>query len=249
MFYRFIGDRRKVSDLENIYSGDSIFLLGGHPSLVEEDLSQFQRPGVVTMAMNNTATIVKPTFWICADPPTCYSKSIIKDPSVVKFARLNYTNTLIDGKMWKDYSNTYFYGSSDKVKHDELLHINRFFAWWKNIFVIAVQTCYYLGFRHIYTLGCSFNIDNNMQYSYKTNLDEGQVKYNSQTYDMIIKQLSKSKDHIKNMGLKITSCTHNSKLNPLFGYMKFDDALEEVLRDYPVHDTLGSKHSSTFGKK
>lgn len=249
MLFRFIKNRRKPCDIYNMYEGQSIFLLGGHPSLKDENLDLFKLPGITTMAMNNTATIVRPDFWVCADKPECYSKSIIKDPSIIKFARLNYTNDLIDGVMWKDYPATLFYGSNNKIKHHELFEPHIQYVWWQNIFMIALQFCYRLGFKQIYTVGCSFNIDINNQYAYETKLDKGQVDYNHKTYDMIMKQVRACEKHIRDKGVTIKSCTPNSKLNEVYSFLSLPKAIEEVRNQYPQHNTLNSIHSSTFRKK
>jgi hypothetical protein len=246
LLFRWVGQRRKIVDLKDICKDESIFLLGGHPSLKDENLDLFKKYGITTMAMNNTATIVKPDYWVCADPPNCYSKSLEKDPSITKFARLNYTNNLIEGKMWKDYPSTYFYGSTDHIKFHDFLDDHRQCAWWKNIFVIALQLCYHMGFRKIYTVGCSFNINKDQQYAYKTNLDDGQIKYNVATYNMVIDQIKQCVPHMKKKELEIISCTPNSKLDDLFPSMSLDSAIETVLKNYPDHDTISSKHSSEF---
>lgn len=235
-------------DLFDIHKNKSVFLLGGHPSLKEENLDHFKRPGIVTMAMNNTATVVRPNYWVCADKPLCYSKSVIQDPGITKFARLTYTNHMIDNVMWKDQPLTYFYGLDPKIKHEEVLERHRQLAWWQNVFIIGIQICYHLGFRKIYTVGCSFNIDKNAQYAYQSNLTDDQIDYNQRTYQMIIDQISRSIPHFNEKGLQIISCTPNSKLASLFPSLSFEEAIKETLKEYPIHNTLTSKHCTMLKK-
>jgi hypothetical protein len=248
MFFRWDGERRKIVDLQNMYKDQPVFLLGGHPSIKNEDLSLLQKNGVLSMSMNNTGTLARTDFWLCADPPSCYSSSIIKDPSVLKFARLNYTNQLIDNKMWKDYSSTLFYGGSDQIKFHNLLEDHRQCAWWKNVFVIAIQILYHMGFRKIYTVGCHFNIDKKEQYAYETNLKDDEVHYNQATYNMVVNQIKECIPHFKNKGLEIISCTEGSKLNEIFAFKSFEDAINQVCNAIPSPQTLTSKHSSHYRK-
>jgi len=243
MFYRFIGDRRKAIDLENFYSGSSCFLVGGSPNLdCDNQFELLQQQGIVTMAMNNVATKFKPTFWIGADKPANYSKSILYDNSYLHFAYLSRCGELIDGIRWQDFKNVLFLGSRPDIKAPSFFKPIRYFVWWHNIFLVALQVLYHLGFEKVYTVGCSFKIDYERQYSYKSRLKKEQIEYNQKTYDMVIKQLNEVMKFSNGVNFELISCTRKSKLNEICDYEKFGDILEEMKRKIPEHNTIDIKH-------
>ena len=47
--------------LTNLYQGRAAFLICGGPSLANHDLGKLQQRGVLTMAVNNAAAVVRPT--------------------------------------------------------------------------------------------------------------------------------------------------------------------------------------------
>lgn len=250
MFYRFTPDgRRKAIDLENLYRG-SLFLCGGHSSLEKEDLSSFHKHGLSVMAMNNTATLVRPQIWVTADNPTCYSESLLLDPGILKFGRLVHQDVEFLGKKWREYSSTFFYGDSDKIYSSKnLLNHYRQLAWWKNVFILSLQIAYRLGFRKIYLCGVGFKIDYQNQYAYESSLSPEEVEYNSRCYSDVVGQIQRALPHFKESGLELISCTPDSALNSLIQFLSLATAIEKELIDYPEHNTTRVVHSSIFKKE
>jgi len=252
MFYRHTRDgRRKAIDLYDMYEGD-LFLCGGHPSLKEEDLSLLTRHGVATMAMNNTATLFRPNFWVTADKPACYSKSILLDAAVMKFARLVWGREKIGEALWSEIPGTIFYGTTyedGKSKSGEviyrpttLLFQKQPLAWFKNVFVIALQIAYRLGFRRVFLCGVGFKIESNQQYSYDSKLTDVQVNSNQRCYNNVVNIVKQALPHFGEFGFELISCTPDSAMNDLVPYVPFSQALNMVA--HPGHDTLGVLHSS-----
>jgi len=250
MFYRFTPDgRQKYIDLKDMQRG-AVFICGGHPSLNDEPLELLNQPGIVTMAMNNTATIIRPNIWVCADKPPCYSTSIIKDPGIMKFARLLYAGEKFsDGELmanWNSVPNMFFYGVSPHFTHKTILNDTGALVWWKNVFMIAIQLAYRLGFRKIYLCGTAFNIDPKKQYAFDFKLNDYQQDYNQRTYDNAVQQFVKCLPTFKEHGLEVVSCTPISALNEHIEFMPLTEAIDAELKDYPAHDLTGIKHSSEF---
>lgn len=246
MFYRhLVGGRRKPIDLWDLYGGD-LFLCGGHPSLVKEDLTIFSKHGVASMAMNNTGTLFKPTFWVCADKPACYSRSILLDTSVLKFARLAYQAEGVDGRKWRDIPGTLFYGISEDYKPTNLLYRRGPLAWFKNVFIIALQIAFRLGFRRVFLCGTGFSIAKDQQYAYDARLTEGQVKSNQRCYSGIVRSIQAALPHFREHGFELNSCTPESPINEFLPYYPLSKALSMVVR--PDHDTINVLHSSELSK-
>jgi len=242
MFYRFVGNERRAVDLEDIHSG-SCFLVGGSPILEnKKQWEVLERSGAVTMAMNNVATLFKPTYWIGADKPEYYSKSIIYNSAYLHFAYLSRCICEIDGRQWKNYGNVIFLGSSESIKASNFFKPNAHFVWWRNVFLLAIQVLYHLGFRKIYTLGCSFNISKEQQYSFDTELTNEQINYNITTYEMVMGQLKSIIPYFEKNDFQIISCTSNSRLNDIFEYISFENAGSEIIRKIPNHDAINIIH-------
>ena len=66
------GLRLYTADFDSIslggfYKGRSAFLVLSGPSLNDIDLTQLNRRGIVTMGVNNSWTVHRPTLWTCVD--------------------------------------------------------------------------------------------------------------------------------------------------------------------------------------
>ena len=87
------------------YKGASAFLICNGPSLVsgDYDLSQLNRPGVITYGINNGPATFRPTFWSCVDDPSRFLKSIWLDPQITKFVpQAHAEKPIFDNDTWKD---------------------------------------------------------------------------------------------------------------------------------------------------
>ena len=235
MFFRFIGERRKAIDLDDIFSG-SCFLLGGAPSLKEVKDLLVNQP-IVLAAMNNTATVVRPDVWVGLDVPANYSPSVLMDPAPMKFTYITRKDDLIEGNPWRSIPNTYFM-SSTKQPNAAFFFKDRDFCWGKNVFIIALQLLYRLGFRTVYTVGCEFNINKEYQYCYETKLNEAQVDWTSKTYDSALRGVREILPMAADFGFKLVSCTKNSKLNTLVEYEDFHEVLGRLRAQVPNPNTI-----------
>lgn len=248
MFFRFDKGCRIPIDLDNSFSG-SCFIAGGAPSLLMENLDLLKQPGVVVVSMNNTAARIPTDIWVCADKPKCYSGRILRDPKLMKFAMISRKDLMVGDKKMMELPNMFFYGSNDKFNVHNLLNDHRDFAWWKNVFPIALQIAYRLGFRKVYLIGCGFKISKDAQYSYATNLTDHQVNYNTRTYNNFVEKMKLLKPHFKEKNFEVISCTPDSLLNGVYPTMSFENAVEEMLKDFPKkYNTAQCFHSSEMSK-
>jgi hypothetical protein len=246
MFYRFTNDgRQKTCDLRDAYGG-ALVLCGGHPSLRDEPLELLAQPGVVTMAMNNTALLFRPNLWVCADHASCYAPSILHDGGIVKFARLLYWNErLAGGEPWHTMPGTLFYGVDDAAfRSDNLLDDYPFFAWWKNVFIVALQLAWHLGFRRVYLAGTGFNVPSDRHYAFDQQLSPAQSDYSRRTYVDVVAQVRAALPHFAQRGFSLVSCTPGSALNDVLPFLPLRDAVTEALADFPKRDASGLKHAA-----
>lgn len=239
MFFRYVGGLRIAVDLDGLFGG-SVFLVGGHPS-VKEHLPKLEARGLSTMAMNNTGTVFRPTLWVGADKPDHYSPSIYHDPTIMKFAMVSRASIIADGRPWHRFPNMWFVVGIDQKARDLFLP-GRDFAWWKNVFTMALQILHRLGFSRVYCVGSKFCISQEEQYSYESNLNPEQVRYNQRTYDMVISWMRQILPHAHRSHFEIISCTPGSKLNGFVQYMDLDEAIAREKALLPAHRTKDCTH-------
>lgn len=91
-------------------------------------------------------------------------------------------------------------------------------------------------------VGCSFDISQDNQYAFESDLDERQIEYNAKTYDMIIRNFTETLPHLKNVGVEVISCTRDSKINHLIDYVEYEEAIEKESALIPEPDTINVKH-------
>lgn len=247
MFYKFHENgSRSYYPLENLYNGQSCFLIGGSPKLLKEDLTLFQKPGVVTVAMNNSALTVKPNLWVGGDNPACYDKHILYDASILKLARFNRGHILVDKRPWKFFPNTIFYW----LRKEEYFTERNFFkpdkgvVWWGNTWWVALQLMWRLGFRTVYLCGCGFKISKEEQYSWKTALSDEEISSNTKLYNKTVTRMNRMQQLFDEHDFNIINCTPDSPLEETYGYTELPVAIEMVHGKIPKAGTTKFLHSS-----
>jgi hypothetical protein len=84
----FDRERQPTHALRDMLAGRPAFLIGGGPSANSFDMSQLQRRGLWSMAVNNVAGHFRVNSFVCSDPPSKFHDLIWRDPSVMKFVPL-----------------------------------------------------------------------------------------------------------------------------------------------------------------
>ena len=226
-------------DLDGLFSGPC-FLFGGSP-YINEVKNKFDNKLIVKMVMNNTATIIRPDLWVGADIAENYSASILMDPAPMKFTYITRKNCMIGDKRWRDMPNTYFM-ASEKMEPNVFYLRGRNFTWCKNVFTLAIQVAYRLGFNEVYLVGCSFVTNKNNIYCYERKLNDVQIGYNQRTYDMALRQIKEILPYAKEFDFKIISCTPGSKINDMVEYYDISQALRKATSQIPSHKTTDCRH-------
>lgn len=254
MFYRFTRtDVRLPIDLDSLYEGESVFIVGGSPEAqVFGQHVEAVRDNALpmhVMAINNAGTVVRPTIWVGGDKPACYSESILVNPTIMKFGIISRRKELVSGRRWCQWPNTYFFGTTDKFSYHNFLHRHRDLVWWKNTFFIALQLAYRLGFRTAYLVGCGFKMDPKKQYAWETELDEEEVKWNQRLYNTSVQQLKALQPHFLKQGFKVYSSTEQSEANGVLEYKPWWEVIKEHMDEFPEHETVSRPHSSKVSEE
>ena len=255
MFYTYTqSGTRKAIDLDGLYEGQSLFLLGGSPTLAEMDLSVLRRRGVVTMGMNNVPCVFTPHLWVCLDKPPCFSPHIYESPEIIKFTmisrRFEAVPTL-DRQVYQCPS-MFFFGTKEGFDAKNFLDVDRDICWWRSVFPAALQLAWRLGFRRVFLVGCGFHMprQEGKQYAWKTTLSGDQVDYSQRTYSLDVDRLRLLKPTFELHGFQVVSCTSGSMAHGVIDYLPIEDAVSRVIGTKPpMADTTTLLHSSALRKQ
>jgi hypothetical protein len=238
-------------DLDGFYEGESLFLLGGSPTLKDLPLELLRQNGIVTLGMNNVPCTFKPTLWVCADKPQCFSPHIYASPEITKFTMISRRGIEVPGtgRRIMEYPSMLFYGATDKYNFRNFLDPGRDLAWWRSVFPIALQLAWRLGFRTVYLTGCGFSMpkQKGKQYAWDTALTPDQANYSQNTYIRDVDRLRSLKPTFDRHGFNVFSSTPGSRANGILRYVPFEEAVEFAVEGKPaMADTSKLIHSSAL---
>jgi hypothetical protein len=252
MFYRYTKAAARIpADLDGMYDGETLFLMGGSPALRELPLDLLRKPGVITLGMNNLPCFFpSPKLWVCADKPLCFSPHIFTSPEITKFTMISRRGLEVPdtgGKRIMDCPNVFFFGAHERFTYKNFLDPGRDLVWWRSVFPIALQLAWKLGFKKVFLVGCSFNMNKRTgeQYAWKTKLTADQAQYSHNTYSRDVDRLRALLPTFARKGFEVISSTPGSRANEFLSYVPLAQAVEEALRGKPVQsDTSTLIHSS-----
>jgi len=96
----------------------------------------------------------------------------------------------------------------------------------------AVRLCYYLGFRHVYLLGCDFTMTQEAKYSFPESGNPGTVNNNTNSYAAMKKLFKKLRPEFDKAGFEVLNCNPNSGLTA-FDYLPFEQCVGRATKDLP----------------
>ena len=233
------------------YKGASAFLICNGPSLVngDYDLSQLNRPGVVTYGINNGPATFRPTFWSCVDDPSRFLKSIWLDPKITKFVpHAHAEKPIFDNETWKDMKqdgqkvlvgecpNVVYFHRNEKFVADRWLFEDKInwgchkdFGGGRTVMLATLRILFLLGFRKVYLLGADFTMTEDYAYHFDEKRDKGAVNGNMSTYKkMRDEYFPQLKPYFEAEGFEVYNCNPDSGLKDVFEFCSFKDAIEEA---------------------
>lgn len=249
--------------LENMYLNGTLFLILGGPSLKTNDLSKLQGRGIVTMAVNNSACVVKPNIWTYGDKSNKFHLSIWRDPSIMKicpYPKLtNHLREKLPDGTFRDLRDTV--GEQPNVfgiqrnlvfEPDTWLHENT--VNWGNgsagvekngrpkvltTFLQALRLAYLFGFRTVNLVGCDFMMTPGSPYAFEQFKSQGGVRSNNWAYEKQAVMLDMLKPHFDKARFRVFNCNLNSGLS-VFPKITYDEAIATATSSLPDwNDTFG----------
>ncbi len=247
------GLRLYTADFDSIslggfYKGRSAFLVLSGPSLNDLDLTQLDRRGIVTMGVNNSWTVHRPTMWTCVDDPGRFIDTGWKDPGVLKFVPVCHWGRKLriqamDGTM-RDSAyrvaqmpSVLFFRRSNHFDHERFLTGDT--VPWGNdpkstdslgikgkrsVMLVALRLLHHLGFRTVYLLGCDFRMAANHKYAFDETREAAAIKHNNVLYDSLSRRFEALLPHFEKHRFRVVNCSPGSGLG-VFERMTYEDAI------------------------
>lgn len=252
----------RSAGLENAWLGGHVFMVLAGPSLNTINRAKLHDPGIVTFGVNNVAALTRPTFWTYGDTTKKFHEAIWRDPGIIKFAPA----AKFDDPIWskrgeafepagltpRDCPGVFGIQRNNDFRPEQWLFepsVN-----WGNgeeaakqnglpvvisTMIQAVRLCYLLGFRHVYLLGCDFEMAPGRVYAFDETKTEGACKSNMRSYEKIAVLFGLLKPHFDAAGFRVWNCNPNSKLS-VFPHIPFDAAYAQARAGLPESiDTRG----------
>jgi hypothetical protein len=226
-------DRWKTINMHKKENNLTAFICGGGPSLSLVDPLVLQGKNRLIVGMNNTYPFIQPDIWVGMDIPECYDSSLFWEP-FPKIMRGNYGSRIHRGYEVRNLNSMYFAdvveGKSDETFFDMTEDMK--FSWKKNTLAFALQFTLWLGVKNIRLVGV--DLDNSKKdYHDGTYLSDAQRASNSLLYDQLFPFLKWFNVESQKRGINVASCSHNSRINEIFPYIHYMDAIKYLEIDVP----------------
>lgn len=239
------------------YSNQAVFLVCSGPSLQNMDLQLLEQRGLMCLAVNNAATLVRPQLWVSVDDPGNFVEAIWRDPAIQKFTPVEHFDKTIytrDSQGVLAPSSTTVQQMPNVVgfKRNEDFVADRYLTepsvnWGmhgkasdaygqrgsRSVMLAAIKILYHLGFRRTYLLGCDFKMElGKANYAFDQDRSASSVRGNNRSYESLNIRFQHLLPYFEKAGLEIRNCTPDSGLRA-FPYLEYTQAITEALRDFP----------------
>ena len=238
----FLRHTMKPANIDGIYKNQSALLICNGPSVNTLDPCQIDRPGIITMGVNNGAHIVRPHLWCSQDEPQKFMPSIWQDPRIMKFTRRCRRKDIVDGKLLANAPAMFYHKLNSGV--DPATWLDQESISWAapsgdkhrvTIFLCALCVLYKLGFRQIAIVGADFKMTET-PYFFSEHKSRDGIRSNNELFRIINDFCYKLRPELENRGVSVVNCTPNSGLT---AFQKED--LEDWLSRWSI-DISGSTY-------
>lgn len=234
--------------LAGFYKGRSAFLVLSGPSLNQVDLTQLSRRGIVTMGVNNSWSVHRPTLWTGVDDPGRFIDVGWKDPGILKFVPVCHWGRKLriqasDGSMRDSVfrvaqmPSVLFYRRVNHFDHQRFLTADS--VPWGNeaqhadslgikgkrsVMLAALRLLHHLGFRTVYLVGCDFRMADDRKYAFSETREAAAIRHNNALYDALSRRFEALLPHFQRHKFRVVNCSPGSELG-VFERMGFDEAV------------------------
>lgn len=232
-------------DMVDMYRGQTAFIVASGPSFANVDKEMLQRPGIVTMAVNNAGHLFRPTLWTAQDPPHKFMASIWRDPKITKFTlfdhrRKYYWDNQTDQMgtvQIGDCPNVIFHHRDSKFNASDWLQRDKVYwgdpkrlddgsAGSRCVLMAALHILYFLGFARVYLVGVDFTMSDQNKYWFEQDRTSAAIRNNHRVYKYMSKHLAALQPYLLEAGFKVFNCNPDSELKA-FPFYPLDKAIAE----------------------
>jgi hypothetical protein len=200
-----------------------LFLVCGGPSLLAADLESLRRPGVQVLGVNNAFGVLRDgrslrgRLWLSSDHPDRFLPSILADPTILKFARIDFANEPVSelGVPFHAIPNVLFWRAvAGHDSHPSLLDVGADSAipWKHSSLFAALIVSLYLGVANVYLVGVDFGGDRTAFYAFDETRDERQWELNQILFDSLVGPLEVLREQAISVGVRIYNTSPASQL-------------------------------------
>ena len=237
--------------LANFYRGRHAFLVLSGPSLLTHDLSQLSRRGIVSMGVNNSWTVHRPTLWTCVDSPDRFVDIGWKDAGITKIVPVEHWNSRLrvalgEGRFRQsqfrvaDMPGVLMYRRTDHFDHRTFLRADTI-SWGchtaatdslgikgkRSVMLAALGLLHYLGFRSVYLVGADFRMATDRKYAFEENRSAQSIRHNNVLYDSLDRRFRALLPEFAKARFEVLNCCPDSGLTA-FPKIDFAEAVERA---------------------
>lgn len=244
--------------LADIYRGRSAFLICSGPSFGALDHSHLNKPGILTMGLNNSPRTFRPKMWTSVDSPDHWIRSIWLDPTIMKFVPISHAaKPIFNSDEWRfmdlrcgDCPNVVYYKRNEHFQAKQFLWEDSF-NWGnhkkhgggRSIMLPAIRMLFTLGIRRVYLLGADFTMSREQKYHFEQDRHRGSIRGNNDTYQKLDKWFKELRPLFEAQDFRVFNCNPNSGLKA-FDFIDYKDALGEA---FSHMDGVDITHERTRG--
>lgn len=250
------GLRLYTADFDSIslggfYKGRSAFLVLSGSSLNDLDLTRLDRRGIVTMGVNNSWTVHRPTLWTCVDDPGRFIDTGWKDPGVLKFVpvchwgrklRIQAGDVIMRDSAYRvaQMPSVLFFRRSNHFDHERFLTGDTVpsgndpkstdslgIKGKRSVMLVALRLLHHLGFRTVYLLGCDFRMAADHKYAFDETREAAAIRHNNVLYDSLSRRFEALLPHFEKHRFRVVNCSPGSGLG-VFERMTYEGAIAAV---------------------
>ncbi len=242
--------------MENHWREATCFLVLSGPSTKELNLKLLERRGVVTMCVNNSWSLIKPTIWTAVDNPSGFMDTGWKDPSILKLVPYGKVAEKLGvrkdkGFRWSakqvcDMPNILMYKRNEKFVLENYLTEDT--VNWGNhkkfqdklgcrgsrsVMLAAMRLLYYFGFSKVYLVGADFNmVEGQQNYGFPQERTPESCVGNNNTYRDLDIRFKALRPLMEATGFRVFNTNPKSKLEA-FDHVPYEDACREFDKFQP----------------
>lgn len=238
-------------NLNGLWYPSSGFLVCGGPSIKKIPYQKMKERGIVSLAVNNIASVIPVSSWCFSDPQHKFHHGLFLDPKCMTFAPIpklkkHVVAKLPNGKFQemnvrlRECPSTFGFSRRGEFHAESFLTTD--YAHWGRggkqpkddagfkclcTMLIGFRLMHYLGCPRIYLLGVDFWMTEEQPYGFKQEKAARNGRYRKE--NEYLKQLKPIFDKEK---FEVFNCNPESKCN-VFKYVPFEEALKDCSGGVP----------------